>query len=69
MRNKSPKVNISYNEREMTSDKLFQDMMTTHSFSTQSSWNPANSSNQSPSQDWDKFVGWHNSVKHLNINE
>jgi hypothetical protein len=69
MRQRSPKVNISYNEREMTSDKLFQDLMTSHSRSAQSSWNQSNTYNQNHSQDWDKFVGWHNSVQHLNTND
>jgi hypothetical protein len=69
IRTRTPKVNISFDEREMTSIKVFQDMQTTHSLSNTTSWNSLNSSNQTPSEDWDKIVNWHESVKHLSFND
>jgi hypothetical protein len=68
MHQKTPKVNISSNERELTSDKFYQDLVTSHSHSSNSSWNQSNVSKQNYSQDWDKFVGWHSSVQHMNMN-
>jgi uncharacterized membrane protein YgaE (UPF0421/DUF939 family) len=66
---KTPKVDISYNEREITLDKFYQDLVSSYEQSNTSSWNQPSTSNQSHSQDWDKIVQWNNSVQHMAIDD